>query len=127
MYSSVYELAFADGRTRRGFQIMKPLTAAIEIIEGVKIIKNLFAHKFASPVQALLKLKNQCFFEESDFSFLQYLGSAITRSEGNIGRCRSVALVSDSDLRNYNVELPADIIYVGVEMIMLSDSVEYFI
>ncbi len=126
MYSSINHLSKKDNfGVVRSFWVMKPFQRRIKNDNGVKLIVNFLGGPKGCPIPNVIKLKGFCEFTEDDFSFLQYLASAVVNIETETQPYRSLLLASRLEMEEVTGRI--QIQDYGPGMLLLGDSKDQFV
>ncbi len=124
MYSSINHLVNNDDpRAQRSFWIMKPFRTRIK--KWVKSIENVLGGVEGCPIREVLKLKAFCEFDDDDFSFLQYLATAVVNMEAETVPFRSLLIAPRNEVEASVPRFEAVDYQPG--MVLLGDSREQFL
>jgi hypothetical protein len=127
IYSMVYKIVYVSNNSRRDFLITKPYMDTIKKIDNVIVLNNVIGSRYGDSVSDIIALKAFCGFSGTDFEFLEYIGSAVTNSDGCNSPFRSLALVSVGDLTKAKVDVVDGVKKNEAGMIILSDSKAIFL
>lgn len=113
---------------QKKFSVAKILRTKAPRKNGVTLLETVFGRPGGSKISDVLQLKNFCNFTNSDFEFLRYLGSAVTRTDPeDRGSFRVFALVSVEQLQRENIAFPQSASGDDKGRIILFDTADEFI
>jgi hypothetical protein len=124
MVAEIYELEILKTGHKQWFQILCPYYNNAKIIDGVRIIENIFGRRLSTSVADLISLRSFCNFSGTEFEFLQYLGSAVTHAKAPSKRVNSVAVVDADELRRADIEIPDGARLVKTGFVILASRTE---
>lgn len=104
-YNVVYKIEDIETHQTKHFTVIKLNLRSVKIIDGKRIIKNEIGLRYATSIIDILRLKNFFRFPNSDFAFLEYIGSSITESEELKCDFRSISVINITSLLEAKVNL----------------------
>ena len=112
----------------KGFSVAKSLRTKVRKINGVTILENVFGRPGGSEILGVVQLKGFCNFTNSDFEFLQYLGSAVTRADPEErGSFHAFALATEEQLKKDKIEVPQNVRRDEQTRVILFDTANEFV